>query len=237
MHDGNNADIIRRLADRQLKASRILNNPYFTRLKSGEMTLPVFRRTQEQFYFAVEYFSRPMAALLMRLPRPEQRLSILSNVVEEHGGFHTSAFHEATFREFLASIGGQSERPRPCSRGPEVHAFNASIMAACCSDDVYTGIACLGIVEYAFADISAVIGRAIVARQWVARGELKHYALHAEIDKQHAAEFFALLESVWNDEATHMHIEQGFRLGTYVFDRLYRDLLAMAESQVPDAPE
>lgn len=113
MHDGNNADIIRRLADRQLKASRILNNPYFTRLKSGEMTLPVFRRTQEQFYFAVEYFSRPMAALLMRLPRPEQRLSILSNVVEEHGGFHTSAFHEATFREFLASIGGQSEGRDP----------------------------------------------------------------------------------------------------------------------------
>lgn len=237
MHDAKYIEIILRLADRQLATSRILKNPYFTRLESGEMPLPVFRRTQEQFYFAVEYFSRPMAALLMRLPRPEQRLSILSNVVEEHGGFHVSAFHEATFREFLQSIGGSPDRPRPCSRGPEVHAFNTSLMAACCCDEIYTGISCLGIIEYAFADISALTGRAVVARQWVEKDDLKHYALHAQIDKQHAAEFFALLESGWNDETTRMQIEQGFRLGIYVFDRLYRDLLTTAESQVNDDRE
>lgn len=223
-------DPIRELADQRIDASRILSNKFFTTLKSGEMKLDTFRRTQEQFYFAVEYFSRPMAALLMRLPTPEQRLSILANVVEEHGSFEPRAFHEATFREFLASIGSSPQRPKLCSMGPVVHAFNASLMAACSSDDVHVGIACLGIIEYAFSDISALIGRAVVERNWVVRDDLKHYRLHAELDKQHAADFFALLEPAWNDTAARLRIEQGLRLGIYVFDRLYCDLLAAVEA-------
>ena len=219
-------DPVRDLADRRIETSRILTSEFFTELKSGGMNLETFRRTQEQFYFAVEYFSRPMAALLMRLPTPEQRLSILANVVEEHGSFEPRGFHEATFREFLASIGSSPQRPKPCGMGPQVHAFNASIMAACSCDDVHVGIACLGIIEYAFSDISALIGQAVVERRWVKPDDLKHYRLHAELDKQHAADFFALLEPAWNDSAARSLIEQGFRLGTYVFDRLYRDLLA-----------
>ncbi len=69
------------------------------------MSCTEFQRTQRQFYFAVDFFSRPMSALLMRMPCPEQRLGILANIVEEHGGFQPSAFHEATFRDFLVTLG------------------------------------------------------------------------------------------------------------------------------------
>jgi pyrroloquinoline-quinone synthase len=206
-----------------LVAGGLMQNRYFTTLVGGEMSLDSFRRTQQQFYFAVDFFSRPMSALLMRLARPQQRLGILENVVEEHGNFRPDAFHEATFRQFLGSI--RSEPPVSDEIVPAVHAFNATILSACLSEEVRIGIACLGVIEYAFADISALIGKAVVGRGWVREGELVHYKLHAEIDKQHAADFFELLIPDWTIKQSRIEIEQGFRLGTYAFDRLYRDLL------------
>lgn len=225
MHDcasERSSEIVARV-DRILAANGILDNPYFATLGSGEMSREEFYRTQRQFYFAVNFFSRPMSALLMRLSCPKQRLSILANVVEEHGDFQPSAFHEATFRDFLAAL-GDSARPEPAEMGPPVHAFNSAIMAACVSDDLQVGIACLGTIEYAFADISALIGKAVVDRGWMTEDRLVHYSLHAEIDKKHAADFFNLIEDDWHDPTKQPLIEQGLQLGAYVFDRLYRDL-------------
>ncbi len=210
--------------DTNLADSGLLRNRYFRQLQSGEMSLESFRRSQQQFYFAVDYFSRPMAALVMRIPSGEERLGILENIVEEHGNFHVDTFHEATFRQFLRTIGGSGERPGTESMGPAVHAFNAAIMSACLSDDVRTGIACLGVVEYAFADISALIGAAVVLRGWLGENELVHYELHEEIDKQHAADFFGLIQPAWEADRGRVQITQGLRLGAYAFDCLYRDL-------------
>ena len=86
----------------------------------------------------------------------------------------------------------------------------------------------MGIIEYAFADISALIGRAVTERGWVGADELVHYKLHAEIDVRHAEEFFAVIEKSWDDPARRSFIEQGLELGAYAFDRLYRDLYAVA---------
>jgi pyrroloquinoline-quinone synthase len=226
MHDRaceRSSEIVERV-DRILSASGILENPYFESLRNGEMPREEFHQTQRQFYYAVDFFSRPMSALLMRLPCPKQRLSILANVVEEHGDFQPAAFHEATFRDFLVAL-GDSARPERAEMGPPVHAFNSAIMAACLSDDIQVGIACLGIIEYAFADISALIGKAVVDRGWVTEDKLVHYSLHAAIDKKHAADFFELVEDDWHDPAMRPLVEQGLQLGAYVFDRLYRDLI------------
>jgi pyrroloquinoline-quinone synthase len=210
--------------DANLADSGLMRNRYFRLLQSGEMSLESFRRSQQQFYFAVDYFSRPMSALIMRMPSGEERLGILENIVEEHGNFHLDMFHESTFRQFLHAIGGIGERPDAESMGPAVHAFNATIMSACLSDDVRTGIACLGIIEYAFADISSLIGGAVVLRGWLGEDELVHYKLHKEIDKQHAADFFELLQSDWQTNRGRLQISRGLRLGAYAFDCLYRDL-------------
>ena len=95
MHDcasEQSSEIIARV-DEILAASGIFENPYFESLRNGGTSREEFHRTQRQFYFAVEFFSRPMAALLMRMPCPQKRLGILANVVEEHGDFQPSAFH------------------------------------------------------------------------------------------------------------------------------------------------
>ncbi len=210
-------------ADAVLVRSNIGGNPFFAALDGGAMSLDEFRRSQEQFYHAVAFFPRPMAALVSRIPDPARRLDILRNVVEEHGDFEPARFHEATFRQFLRSIGARAD-DRPAARAP-VRAFNAAVSAACQLEAWEVGVGCLGAIESAFADLSARIGRAVVRRGWVAEGELTHYKLHAEIDVRHAAEFFAVVEDAWGDPQRRADVVDGLELGAYVFDRLYRDLV------------
>ena len=205
-------------------------NPFFIALRDGSLTLEQFRLSQEQFYFAVEFFPRPMAALVGRIPEPALRLDILRNLVEEHGEFNESHFHKTTFRKFLKSIHSSEDildnlAPWPCMR-----AFNSVLTTSCVLDELEVGVACMGIIEYAFATCSAAIGSSVVARQWIAATDLVHYRLHAQIDERHAQEFFNVIEPRWSDPSRQYFIKQGLELGAYIFDRLYRDLHQAATS-------
>jgi pyrroloquinoline-quinone synthase len=211
-------------AVRALERVGIDDNPYFRALEEGSLALEAFRETQEQFYFAVEFFSRPMAGLLAKIPDPRQRLSVLENLVEEHGDFDAPRFHEATFRRFLGSIGADPDRVHEAVVWPEVRAFNSCLVTACVHDELEVGVACMGVIERAFASISARIGQAVVKRGWVPEKELAHYRLHAAIDERHADEFFRIVETRWDDPKRRYYIEQGLELGAYIFDRLYADL-------------
>src|SRR5436305_6701346 len=126
MPTANRAPRVTALADAILERIGISRNPYFQALADGAMTLEAFRRSQEQFFFAVTFFPRPMAALVGRLPHPRQRLDILHNLVEEHGEFDESRFHHNTFQQFLHTIGCTPEaiaalRVPP----PALRAFNS----------------------------------------------------------------------------------------------------------------
>jgi pyrroloquinoline-quinone synthase len=213
----------------------VLHNPYLEALRDGSMTLECFRRTQEQFFFAVTFFPRPMAALVGRIPDPRQRLDILHNLVEEHGEFQEQFFHHTTFQQFLRTLGSQPEKLGSLSVWPALRAFNSVLTASCVLDELEVGVACMGIIEYAFAGISAVIGKAVVQRGWVAADQLVHYRLHAAIDERHAEEFFAVSEPLWGDERRRYYIEQGLELGAYIFDRLYRDMYVAGREEMAPA--
>lgn len=217
---------VRARAAEALERVGIKGNPYLAALKNGDMSRDCFRLTQEQFFFAVTFFPRPMAALVGRIDDPHLRLDILHNLVEEHGEFDARAFHHNTFRDFLRTLGTEAHTLDATEVWPELRAFNSVLTAACVLDELEVGIGCMGIIEHAFAGISATIGRAVVDRGWVSGQALVHYKLHAEIDERHADEFFAVVEPRWNDGARRYYIEQGLELGAYIFDRLYRDLHA-----------
>jgi pyrroloquinoline-quinone synthase len=209
----------------------ILRNPYFQALNDGSMSLEAFRRSQEQFFFAVSFFPRPMAALVGRIPDPKARLDILHNLVEEHGEFNEERFHHNTFQHFLRTIGSDPARREALPIAPALRAFNSVLTSACVLDELEVGVGCMGIIEHAFAPISALIGRAVVQRGWVKREELVHYVLHAQIDERHAEEFFAVVEPRWDDPARRYYIVQGLELGAYVFDQLYRSLYALGNGE------
>lgn len=212
-------------ADGVLQRVGTKGNPYFASLADGSMPLAQFRATQEQFYFAVLFYARPIAVLFSRISEPARRLDLLHNIVEEHGDFHEAQFHQNTFRKFLASINGRSPDFVGVPICPAVHAFNSTLIGACTSDEIEVGVCCLGIIERAFADFSSLIGKAVVERGWVAAADLAHYALHADLDVRHAEDFFAIVEPGWDEPRTRARIQQGLELGAYAFDQLYRGLL------------
>src|SRR6266404_1378374 len=151
-------------ADRVLLTTGIFNNSYFRALRDGSMNLECFRRTQEQFFFAVTFFPRPMAALVGRIPDPKQRLDILHNLVEEHGEFQEDQFHHNTFQQFLRMIGCSPEILDKLKVWPALRAFNSVLTSACVLDELEVGVGCMGIIEYAFAPISSIIRKAVVER-------------------------------------------------------------------------
>jgi pyrroloquinoline-quinone synthase len=218
-------------ADALLQRIAFLENPYFASLADGSMSLQKFRATQEQFYFAVRYYACPIAALVSRIPDPAQRLDLLHNIVEEHGDFREEHFHQNTFRKFLASINGVSPDLAGIPMGAAVHAFNSTLIGVCTHDEIEVGVCCLGIIERAFAEVSALIGKVVVERRWIGASHLVHYSLHAELDVRHAEDFFAIVESGWDDMRTRARLRQGLELGAYAFDQLYRGLLYKPESE------
>jgi pyrroloquinoline-quinone synthase len=207
-----------------LQRTQILDNPYLRALRDGGLSLEDFRLTQRQFFFAVEFFSRPMAGLVARIPDAQRRLDILHNVVEEHGDFDRARFHATTFRAFLTALGEDPGVLETLTLWPELRAFNSVLTTACVHDELEVGVGCMGIIEHAFAGISASIGRAVVDRGWVTAEQLVHYKLHEQIDERHAAEFYQVIEPLWDDAERRYFVEQGLELGAYIFDRLYRDL-------------
>jgi pyrroloquinoline-quinone synthase len=217
------APLVTVCAREAIAASGILDNKYFALVENGMMTLPQFKSSQEQFFFAVNYFPRPMAALIARIPSARARINILQNLVEEHGEFEEQAFHCTTFKRFLASLSVENAETMPAMM-PGVHAFNSALMGVCANDEVEVAIACLGSVEFAFSTISARIAQAVVDRGWVAPDKLVHYCLHAELDEKHADDFFAVIEESFLTDKRIL-IEQGVRLGLYCLDRLYTDML------------
>lgn len=212
----------------RLAAGPILRQRYFQDLADGRMAREAFVDSQVQFSHAVGFFSRCLAALIARLPTSTARAVLVHNLAEEHGldeehpaqGFRPPFAHDRTFAKFLQSLGSDATAaPRP-----PVQAFNLALLGACSVETPSFAFAALGIIEYAFADISAEIGRQVVQRGWVNPEDLTHYSLHAEIDKRHAAELFEAAERAENIDYANDPILAGLAFGHYIFSRLYLDL-------------
>lgn len=216
------------LIDDVLASHRPDDNPYFAALEDGSFSRDDFLETQIQFYFAVVFFSRPMAAVAAKIPSADQRLEIVRNVWEEHGEGNASLAHGTTFLELLDRLGGVTPADVDArALWPEVRAFNTALVGAAVLDEHLVSVGMMGIIERMFVDISSRIGRAIVARGWLPRERMVHYALHEELDVKHAEDFFRVLRPTFETRpGDRYYIEQGLRLGAYVFDRLYRDLHA-----------
>jgi pyrroloquinoline-quinone synthase len=219
---------------READSHALFRNEYFTSLKEREMSREVFMATQQQFYFAVRYFPRPMAALMARMPDSALRQGLVHNVSEEHGfeeetgeGFDPVLAHDVTFRRFLASLGVRPGGMPEVREGAAVRAFNTSLMGTCLMERTEVAFACLGVIEHSFAGLSALIGNSVVGQGWVASHALVHYTLHAEIDQRHAADFFKAVAGAWAAGGiSRAAVEDGVWLGLHIFNRLYGDLLA-----------
>lgn len=214
----------------QVEGRPISQSDYFRHLGSGGMSREQFAMTQRQFFFAVRYFPRPMAALMARMPASGLRQGLIHNLMEEHGGdeigssLDPALAHDRTFLRFLETLGATDGMSEERESAP-VRAFNTSLMGTCLMEPVETAFGCLGIIEQVFAGLSSIIGETVVRRGWIAAGDLIHYTLHAQIDERHAADFFKVVADAWEEGGERRQaIEDGVHLGLHVFVRLYSDL-------------
>jgi pyrroloquinoline-quinone synthase len=201
-------------------------NPYFVALKNKTFDKDDFVETQIQFYNAVVFFSRPMAALAAKIPTPELRVEVIRNVWEEHGEGDFSKVHGSTFVEFLSRIGNVDQlRLQETGLLPDVRIFNTCLSGACVLDEYLIGVGALGMIERMFCEISSWIGKGIVENGWLAEDRLIHYDLHAELDIKHSDDFFNILLPSWEDESqSRYYIEQGLMMGATMFYNLYSGL-------------
>jgi len=202
------------------------NNPFFVALRDGSFAREDFVETQIQFFFAVLFFSRPMAAIAAKIPDARQRVEVLRNVWEEHGEGVTNAQHGETFLVLLDRLSGiTQEDVDKRVLWPELRMFNTTLTGACVMDDYLVGVGVMGMIERMFADISAWIGQSLVEREWLTRETLIHYNLHAELDIKHSDDFFDVLRPAWEASLENRYyIEQGLRLGAHSFYSLYEGL-------------
>lgn len=202
-----------------------LDNPYLRALRDGSFGREDFIETQMQFLLAVVFFSRPMAGLAGRLPRPEQRMGLLANIADEHGDGDLRICHERTFLLFLSRLGISLDDLEQRALWPEVRSFNTMLAGVCILDDVFTALSVLGIIEDLFAGISNDIGRSVVSRGFLTEESIVHYKTHEELDIEHAESFYRdLYEPYAAHERYAYQIQQGLELGAYCFMRLYEDL-------------
>lgn len=220
------SQLLTQLIDDILEESNFRTNPFFIALRDGTFSKSDFIETQIQFFFAVVFFNRPMAALAAKIPTAQLRLEVLRNVWEEHGEGDFQRIHSETFIEFLKRLGDILPADVECrALWPEIRAFNTTLTGCCALDEYLTGVGLMGIIERMFAEISAWIGNEIVNRGWIAQSSLIHYTLHEALDIKHSQDFFDILEYSWEKSPEDQYaIEQGLRLGAYIFNRLYGDL-------------
>ena len=199
-------------------------HPYLAWMRDPATTRDAFRRTQVPFRFAVEAFSQSLAGVLARMPRLEDRLRVAENIAEEHGHGNQVMSHKYTFLEYLRALGAdQAELDRPCPIW--VTAFNHSLRNLCLAQNHEVGAAALGMIEQLYARISGAIGRTIVERGWVAPGAQRHYAVHEQLDLEHARELLEVAEPAWDTTRTRSYVALGLLLGAYYFWSLYEQLL------------
>lgn len=213
--------------DALLKEVAYDSNPYFVALQDGSFDKEDFVETQAQFFFAVDFFSRPMAAVAAKIPNARQRVEVLRNVWEEHGEGDTILTHSETFATFLNRLQGLTPADIEARvLWPEVRVFNTTLAGAAVLDEYQVSVAMMGIVERMFSDISFWIGQAVMKREWISEKEMIHYNLHQDLDIRHSDDFFNVLAPLWdaNKGDDRYAIEQGLRLGATVFNGLYAEL-------------
>ena len=114
-----------------LEATAHPSNPYLVALADGSLDLEDFTETQIQFYYAVVFFNRPMAACAAKIPSTRLHREILRNVRGEHGEGEDEDAHGETFLAFLAGLAELTPNEvRSRTLWPEVRMFNTTLTGA-----------------------------------------------------------------------------------------------------------
>lgn len=203
----------------------LASHKYFSSLMNGSMSLELFKYSQLNFYSAVCYFSRPMFLLCSKMDSYTDRLTLLENIMDEHGNGDISNTHGETFKKYLLNLGINDRKISEKISHPAVANFYSIIEKTINDSKIETAIAMLGIIEDRYAEISSSIALSTVKNGWLNTSQLVHYKNHQELDIYHAELFYKLVRNKWKEEESRLNIKKGLKEGNKVILDIYLDLV------------
>ena len=198
---------------------------YFSSLMDGSMSLELFKYSQLKFYSAVCYFSRPMFLLCSKIDSYTDRLTLLENIMDEHGNGDISNTHGETFKKYLINLGINNREIDEKVSHPAIANFYSIIEKTINNSSLETAIAMFGIIEDRYTEISSSIALSLVQNGWLKTSQLVHYENHQQLDIYHAELFYKLVRNKWKKEKSRLDIEKGLRKGNKVILDIYLDLV------------
>jgi pyrroloquinoline-quinone synthase len=189
-----------------------------------------------QLGHVVNAFPSFLAALLTQMPDVRDRLPIVENLLEEHGGLNLEKAHVNTFALLVRSLGKGAEPLTLHPPIPGMQSYLRTMQYTCLHAPWLEGLGLMGMIEMLFAEISPVITAAVVRSGQVPREHLAHFDLHEDVDVDHAAGMFAVLKPHWDDAASRQRIQEGLELGVYLDCRLMSDIEAFGQHAARTRP-
>jgi pyrroloquinoline-quinone synthase len=208
----------------ELLASRFdfRSHPYLVWMRESA-TRTEFMESQVPFRFAVEGFSRALAAVVARTTELERRRAVAENVAEEHG-LMGAADHKSTYIEYLGGLGADETRlglPPTFA----VTGFVESIVNFALVHPGEEGAASLGIIERLYVDVTRELLDGIERRDFADLARQNHYCKHEKLDVGHARELLEVAEDAWATPRGRQRIATAMVLGARYFWELYSGLL------------
>lgn len=204
-------------------AMNLEDHPYFSALISGGISKQGFLDSQMQFAHLVQFFSRPMASMIANIPNAQRRMKIVDNLWEEHGKGIPDKIHGRTILTLIDRLGGDSKKIEEVPTSANIEIFNIALKGISTFEDYRVAAAVFSSIERIFVEVSSLICQAIIKHEWLPVDQITHYALHKEIDIEHAEDFLAVVEEDWinNDIQSRELITHGIRLGASLFINVY----------------
>ncbi len=207
------------------KSTPISSHRYFSDLLDGSMSFELFKSSQTNFYSAVCYFSRPMFLLCSRMENYADRLTIIENILDEHGNGDINNSHAETYKSYLFNLGVNEKDIKETFSHSAVSNFYSIIEDTIKEGNIETAIAMYGIIEDRYTEISATIATSLVNNKWLREDQLIHYDTHKELDIYHAELFYKLVRDKWIKEISKENIIKGLKLGNAIIFDMFNNLL------------
>lgn len=200
---------------------KLAEHPYFRMLCSGKMSKEQFLKSQIEFAPLVQFFNRPMAQVIANIPDAVLRIALVDNLWEEHGKGVPEKVHGKTIMTLIDRLGGDASKVDQNNPSANVRIFNEALRGASAFESYRFAAAMFGGIERTFVDVSSLICQAIVDNDWLPAERITHYALHKEIDIQHAEDFLMVVNRDWDHSEHQRVIKEGVQFGSYLFANVY----------------
>lgn len=204
---------------------------YFSKLVNGSMSFELFKYSQNNFYSAVCYFSRPMFLLCSKIEDYEDRLIILENIIDEHGNGDIKDSHGVTYKNYLLNLGVKEIDINKTFNHSAVSNFYSIINNTIENDNIETALAMFGIMEDRYTEISSSIANSLVKNNWLKKDQMSHYKTHKQIDTYHAELFYKLVRHKWIKETCKADIKKGLKLGNKLIFDIFNNLLKVEKEE------